>query len=283
MFIQHTNILSESRTDLQDQINEATAAADDPPCYRLEKSGMETMTPKTKETQTKIMTAAYEIALKKGVKAVTVREIAAKAKTSIGLIYYHFKDVPKIFETIHLCHYEQIFHYLEEKLPGADDPLLRFMSATTINIQFASSRHFLQNITHVFPFSHLTKDSQYFLLTRQSMKSIQEQFGLLKEKGMTDAETFAFIGAFEMIKSASYRSEISLNPYQLTQMVFIRTFTPMGLDANEIKSRIAEVQKVCRNTKRKEIALPWLLSVHDDVLEFNQVTLHALGKPVKGT
>ncbi|MBN1663935.1 MAG: TetR/AcrR family transcriptional regulator [Deltaproteobacteria bacterium] len=266
------------------RIDEITAAAECKPCPCYGKSGLETVTPKTKETQTKIMTAAYEIALKKGIKAITVREIAAKAKTSIGLIYYHFKDVPKIFEKIHLCHYEQIFHYLDEKLPGPDDSLLRFMNATTINIQFAASRHFLQNISHVFPFSHLTKDSQYFSLTRENINAIQKQFGLLREKGMPDpdAEAFAFIGAFEMIKSAYYRSQISPTPYQITQMVFVRTFTPMGLDANEIISRIAEVQKVCRNIKRKEIALPWLLSVHDDVPEFNQVTLHALGKPVKG-
>lgn len=235
------------------------------------------MTPKTKETQTKIMRATYEIALKKGLKAVTVRNIAAKAKTSVGLIYYHFKDVPRIFETIHLCHYEQIFNYLNQQLPGANDPLLCFMSATTINIQFASSRHFLQNIGHVFPFLHLSKDSQYFSLTRQNIKSIQEQFDLFRKKGMLDADVFAFIGAFEMIKSAYYRSQISLTPYQLTEMVFLRTFTPMGLAGNEIKTRTPEIEKLCRKTKRKEIAVPWLLSVHDDVPEFNQITLHALG------
>ena len=238
------------------------------------------MAGKTEQTKNNIMRAAYEIAAKKGLKAVTVRRIAEKAKTSVGLIYYHFKDVPQIFEMILQHHYLQILDYLDEHLPTSDDPLLRFMAASTINFLFTSSRHVFRNISRDLPYSGISKDAHHFILVKHSFESIQKKMNLNADRVMLDIAVFAFIGSFETIKSAYYRAQISLTPYQLTKIVFLQTFTPMGLDVKEIESRVPQIEKICKKTKRKDIAVPWLLSVHDDAPNFNQVTLHELGQHV---
>lgn len=236
------------------------------------------MAGKTEQTRHKIMRAAYEIAADKGLKGVTVRGIAAKAQTSVGLVYYHFKDVPQIFEMILQHHYEQILNYLDEHLPASDDPLLRFMAVITINIQFTSSRKVFRNISRGVPFSGITRDSYYFSVIKQGIESIQQKMALKSDGVMLDTAVFAFIGSLETIKSACFRSQLLLTPYELAKIVFLQTFTPMGLDVNEIASRVPEIEKICRNCKREDIAVPLLASAHDDAPDFNQVSLHELGQ-----
>ena len=54
----------------------------------------------SKKTKEKIITAATELFLKKGVDRVGVREIAAKAGINLSLMNYYFQSKEKLFETI---------------------------------------------------------------------------------------------------------------------------------------------------------------------------------------
>lgn len=235
------------------------------------------MASKTELSKQKILQTTFQIISKKGIAKTTVREIARQADISTGRIYHHFKDVSQIYSTLYMIHYNQIFCYLDTLEDSDMDPLTRFMSASTMSIQFLYSKKTFRDILYSGTYSNLGKGSDFFTLVRQNIGAVAGFFNLAVEEELLDLETFAFIGSSQALKSAFYSGQSLASPYEQTRFVFCKTFVPMGLANEEIEKRVSLVEQISRSTTGGQISSHWLLPEGQTVSAFDSKTLHEYG------
>lgn len=235
------------------------------------------MASKTELSRQKILQTTFQIISKKGIAKTTVREIARQAEVSTGRIYHHFKDVSQIYSTLYMGHYNQIFSYLDTLEDQTLDPLSRFMTASTMSIQFLHSRQTFRDILYSGTYSNLGKGSDFFLLIKGQITAAADFFGLSIDEEQLDMETFAFIGSSQALITAFYNDQSLISAYEQTRFIFSKTFVSMGLNRTDIEERIPLVETLCRTTTRNQISSRKFLPEGDESFGFDDKSLHDCG------
>ena len=188
--------------------------------------------------------AALDLISLKGVKALTLREIAKRANVSHSAPYRHFKDKEAILFAVAKEGFDMLVRETQkrfEKIP--DDPLAQFLESGMAYIDFAISHssHFrvmfgLGESTGEIPADLAESSKQSFMILYESIVNCQEK-NLVKKGDPLELSISAWsiVHGFSMLYLEGYigKKYAEQNDHQLKKNVAMHLYTGLGIHGDE--------------------------------------------------
>lgn len=144
---------------------------------------------RSEQVRQAILDTAYEMGIREGFEAVTVRKIINKMKYSTGVVYHHFKDKQEIIDAIERSETERLYSAIYEQLDDTKDVIYNMEAAFRRIMRLAHEEPEKYNLIVLHKYSRNRPESSRWLsYLGENLKNAMRS-GLIRDM---DADQVAF-------------------------------------------------------------------------------------------
>jgi AcrR family transcriptional regulator len=187
--------------------------------------------------------------LYKGNTDLNIREIASKAGVSIGLMYYHFKDLDAVYEEIHalyLHNVDQILQPFKGKLPV-------LCYEITHQLMYIELNQLHPKISQLF----INRLDSYFVYLKHAVESIFQEFGLHLSAAQLQIEARFYAGMLRGISQVLLKDSEKYEPVELVILIFNRMLSPYGVSSDIIEKCKPEALEIVKDAMKEKSISQW--------------------------
>lgn len=178
-----------------------------------------------------------------------IREIASKAGVSIGLMYYHFKDLDAVYEEIHglyLHNVSQILQPFKGKLPY----LCYEITHQLLHIEL-NQLH--PKISQLF----ISCLDSYFVYLKEALEGIFQEFDIHLSEAQLLIEARFYEGMLIAISQVLLEAPEKYEPVDLVVLVFHRLLSPYGVAALDLEKCKPEALEIVKDIMKDKSIAQW--------------------------
>ncbi len=187
--------------------------------------------------------------LYKGNTNLNIREIASKAGVSIGLMYYHFKDLDAVYEEIHALYLENVAQILRP-LKAELSPLCYEMTHQLLHIEL-NQLH--PKISHLF----IDCLDSYFVYLKDAVELVFQEFNIHIPEDQLLLEARFYEGRLIGITQALLENPDAYEALELVSLVFSRLLNPYGVPVDEIEKCKSKALTFVNNAMKEKSITQW--------------------------
>ena len=178
-----------------------------------------------------------------------IREIASKAGVSIGLMYYHFKDLDAVYEEIHALYLQNVSEILRP-LKDRQTTLCYEMTHQLLHIEL-NQLH--PKISHLF----INCLDNYFVYLKDAVESVLQQFEISLPEDQLLLESRFYEGRLIGISQALLDEPEAFEPIELVSFVFSRLLGPYGISTTEIEKCKSQAYDFVHSAMKEKSIAQW--------------------------
>ena len=165
--------------------------------------------------------------LYKGNTDLNIREIASKAGVSIGLMYYHFKDLDAVYEEIHALY----LHNVSQMLKPLKSEVTFLCYEITHQLLHIELNQLHPKISQLF----ISCLDGYFVHLKEAVGNVFQEYDIRLSESQLLIESRFYEGMLIGISQALLEQPDSYEAIDLVIMVFERILTPYGVSIHELE------------------------------------------------
>ena len=187
--------------------------------------------------------------LYKGNTDLNIREIASKAGVSVGLMYYHFKDLDAVYEEIHALY----LHNVSQILKPLKSEVTVLCYEITHQLLHIELNQLHPKISQLF----ISCLDSYFVYLKEGLEGIFQEFEINLSEAQLLIEARFYEGMLIAISQVLLEAPEKYAPVDLVVLVFHRILSPYGVAALDLQKCKPEALEIVKDVMKEKSIVQW--------------------------